>query len=251
MSSNAIVVIPARYASTRFPGKLLQDLGGRPVIMHVYENAKKANLIDDVIVATDDKRIFDVVRQSGGNAIMTSPEHLSGTDRIAEIVRTIDCDIIVNVQGDEPFIRPEMIDDAVSILSDSRASISTLVKEIKSKEELIDPNVVKVVFDSEGFAIYFSRSPIPYHRDRWKDLQSITLEKEIYKHIGIYGYRRDVLLRVSGLPQSRLERIEKLEQLRAIENGMRIKVKETLFDTIGIDTPEDLERAKRWLSIYS
>ncbi len=251
MPVKAIVVIPARYSSTRFPGKLLQDLGGKPIIIHVYENSKKAKLIDDVVVATDDKRIYDTVKSWNGNCVMTSSVHLSGTDRIAEVARAIDCDIIVNVQGDEPFIRPEMVDDVVSLLEDERASISTLIKEIKSKEELLDPNIVKVVFDSEGFAIYFSRSPIPYHRDEWKDIDGIKVDGYVYKHIGIYGYKKDVLFKISSLPQSRLERIEKLEQLRSIENGIKIKVKETIFETIGIDTPDDLERAKRWLSISS
>ncbi len=251
MPVKAIVVIPARYASTRFPGKLLQDLGGKPVIIHVYENSKKAGLIDDVVVATDDERIYDMVKRWNGNCVMTSPFHPSGTDRIAEVARKMDCDIIVNVQGDEPFIRPEMIDDVVSLLDDERASISTLIKEIKNREELLDPNTVKVVFDRESFAIYFSRSPIPYHRDEWKGIDGIRVNGYLYKHIGIYGYRKDVLLRISSLPQSRLERIEKLEQLRAIENGIKIKVKETPFETIGIDTPDDLERARRWLNISS
>jgi 3-deoxy-manno-octulosonate cytidylyltransferase (CMP-KDO synthetase) len=251
---SAIVVIPARYASTRFPGKPLALLKGMPLIQHVYQNSLNSRLADEVIVATDSETIFEKVLSFGGKALMTSAEHQSGTDRIAEVAATMKCDIIVNVQGDEPLIRPEMIDDVISVLDDNRASLGTLAIPIRGSREIFDTNVVKVVFDPEGFAWYFSRAPIPYHRDEWKDLSqgvALTMGGTAYKHVGIYSYRRDVLLRISALPPSRLELIEKLEQLRALENGFRIKVKETARETIGVDTPEDLERVEQCLNSSS
>lgn len=249
----AIVIIPARYGATRFPGKPLALLKGKPIIQWVYERAKKANLIQDVIVATDDDRIVKAIEDTGGKAVLTSKDHASGTDRIAEVAKDISCDIIINVQGDEPFISPEMIDQTVKLLRDERASISTLAKRIEEPGELTDPNVVKVVMDREGFALYFSRSTIPYYRDKWKRITEINWQEDIkiYKHIGIYGYRKDILLRLSKTPQSELERIEKLEQLRALENGFKIKIGMSSFNTIGIDTPEDLKRAEEWLNSYS
>ncbi len=257
---SAIVVIPARYASTRFPGKPLALLKGIPIIQHVYQNSCNARLAGEVIVATDSETIFETVISFGGKAVITSPEHQSGTDRIAEVAATMNCDIMVNVQGDEPLIRPEMIDAVISLLDDNRASLGTLALPIRDSREIFDPNVVKVVFDPEGFAWYFSRAPIPYHRDEWKDplVQSRELKAkselvvhDCFKHVGIYSYRRDVLLKLSSLPPSRLEMIEKLEQLRAIENGFRIKVGETLFETIGVDTPQDLERVEQCLNSSS
>lgn len=268
---SAIVVIPARYASTRFPGKPLALLKGMPLIQHVYQNSLKARLAENVIVATDSETIFETVMSFGGKAVMTSPEHQSGTDRIAEVAAAMSCDIMVNVQGDEPLIRPEMIDAVISLLDDNRASLGTLAIPIRDSREIFDPNVVKVVFDAEGFAWYFSRAPIPYHRDEWTmeskgqraegkgleqlyELHAPCSKRHAYscfKHVGIYSYRRDVLLRLSALPQSRLENIEKLEQLRAIEHGFRIKVRETLFETIGVDTPQDLERVEQCLNSSS
>lgn len=250
----AIVIIPVRYDSTRFPGKPLYPLKGIPVVQHVYENAKRANLADDVIVATDSETIFERVFAFGGKAIMTDKKHPSGTDRIAEVAASLDYDIIVNVQGDEPLIRPEMIDDVIAILDDERASIGTLIKRIEDPKEVIDPNVVKVIFDKERFALYFSRAPIPYHRDEWKTLDHILRvaihesRLAVYKHIGIYSYRREVLLSLAGMEPTELEKTEKLEQLRAIENRMKIKIKETFFETYGVDTPEDLERIEKCLS---
>ncbi|MBI5050774.1 MAG: 3-deoxy-manno-octulosonate cytidylyltransferase [Nitrospirae bacterium] len=251
----AAAIIPARFNSTRFPGKPLSLLKGKPVIQYVYEQTSLAKLTDAVFVATDDKGIFDAVTNFGGKAVMTSPSHASGTDRIAEAARDIDCDIIVNVQGDEPFIKPEMVDDVVKLLlDDPSVSIGTLAARIKTRQDVVNENVVKVVFNNDGFALYFSRSPIPFHRDEWT-LQSIehSLPRTFYcyKHIGIYAYRKDVLLKLSKLPQTKLEKIEKLEQLRALENGIKIKVKETAFETTGIDTPEDLRRAEEWLNSYS
>jgi 3-deoxy-manno-octulosonate cytidylyltransferase (CMP-KDO synthetase) len=224
------------------------------VIQHVYENSRGASSAEDVIVATDSETIFERVLSFGGKAVMTSPDHASGTDRIAEVAGSLRCDIIVNVQADEPLIRPGMIDDAISLLADERADIGTLVKEIQNPEDVIDPNVVKAVFGEDGFAFYFSRAPIPYHRDEWKDLSAFSVQRSpfaVFKHIGIYTYRRDVLLKLTGIKPSRLEGIEKLEQLRALENGFRIKVKETSSETMGVDTPQDLERVERWLSLSS
>jgi 3-deoxy-manno-octulosonate cytidylyltransferase (CMP-KDO synthetase) len=248
-----LVVIPARYGSTRFPGKplaLLRDK--KTLIQHVYENSKGSRLASDVVVATDSEEVLKGVTAFGGRAVMTSKEHPSGTDRAAEVASAMDCDIIVNVQGDEPLIRPEMIDAVARLLEDGRAAMGTLAKRIESPGEMLDPNVVKVAFDSEGFAMYFSRAPIPYHRDQWKTLEGVYGSRfTAYKHIGIYSYRKDALIKISRLEPSALERIERLEQLRALENGMRIKVKETSLDTIGVDTPEDLEKVERCLSISS
>jgi len=240
----AIVIIPARFQSARFPGKLLCPLKGKPIVQHVYENAKQAGLSTDVIIATDSETIFEKVSEFGGKAVMTDAKHPSGTDRIAEVAVSLDCDIIVNVQADEPLIRPEMIDEVISLLDDTRASMGTLVKKIQEKQEIMDPNVVKVVCNSEGFALYFSRSQIPFlasHSEQQADYAC-------YKHIGIYSYRRDTLLTLTRMQPSYLEQIEKLEQLRALEHGIRIKVKETFFETYGVDTPQDLERVEQWLN---
>lgn len=240
----SIVIIPARFESTRFPGKPLYPLKGKTLIQHVFENAKRSALAEDVIVATDSEAIFEKVFAFGGKAVMTDPKHPSGTDRIAEVAASMKYDIIVNVQGDEPLIRPEMIDDVIALLSDQRASIGTLVKRIENTEEINDPNVVKAVFDREGFALYFSRAPIPSHA-RHSEIRTPCY----YKHIGMYSYRRDTLLSLAAMQPTELEKTEKLEQLRALENGIRIKVKETSFETYGVDTPEDLERVEKWLSI--
>lgn len=259
---SAIVLIPARYASTRFPGKPLTLLQGRPVIQHVYENSLRSGLAADVIVATDSETIFETVLSFGGKAVMTSGDHASGTDRIAEAAASTDHDIIVNVQGDEPLIRGEMIDEVISLLDDRTASIGTLAKRITVWREAFDPNVVKVVLDEQGFAVYFSRAPIPYHRDLFSALErrgyggnSVAAGRSsdlfMYKHIGIYSYRKDVLFSLSSIPPSRLEGLERLEQLRALENKFRIKVRETFFETMGVDTPEDLERIEKCLNSSS
>lgn len=262
----SIVIIPARYESTRFPGKPLCPLKGIPIIQHVYENSKRALRADEVIVATDSELILERVETFGGKAVMTDKRHRSGTDRIAEVAIPLDADIIVNVQADEPLIRPEMIDDVIDVLSDQRASMGTLIKKIEDPQEITNPNVVKVVFDNEWFALYFSRAPIPFQRDEWKsifEIQSASGGQEFkiqnpkskfrnfYKHIGIYSYRKTALLSLARLEQTELEKQEKLEQLRALEHGMRIKLKETFFETYGVDTPEDLERVEKCLSISS
>jgi len=269
----SIVIIPSRYASTRFPGKPLCLLSGKPMIQHVYERAMKANHIQEVFVATDSKLIYNATEKFGGKAIMTSDAHQSGTDRLAEAVEKLQAmgyelqatDIIVNIQGDEPMIHPHMIDDAIDLMEDERASVGTLSKRIEDIGEITNPNVVKVVFDLEGFALYFSRSPIPYHRDSNKSLvtsnecnhnnkenhsSSKLRTHRYFKHIGIYAYRKEVLLKISKMPSAKLETIERLEQLRALENGLKIKVKETPFDTIGVDTPADIERVEKCLSTF-
>lgn len=262
-----VVVIPARFNSTRFPGKPLALLKGKPIIQYVYERASSADLIDTILIATDDKRIFDAVTDFGAKAVMTSSAHTCGTDRVAEVAKNIDCEIVVNVQGDEPFIRPEMIEDTVRLLvDDPGASISTLVKKTNNIEEIFSPDVVKVIMDREGFAMYFSRAPIPYYRDEFSELrvtsyglqaeetrtrntQHATRSIECYKHIGIYGFRKSALLNFSTMQRGRLEMIEELEQLRALENGIKIKVKETEHDTFGIDTIKDLKKAEEWLNL--
>lgn len=238
---DAVGIIPARYGSTRFEGKLLADLCGKSIIQHTWENAKKSSSIEDLIIATDDKRIYNAAKGFGANVVYTSTAHKSGSDRLTEAVSSIDARIIVNIQADEPLLQPSMIDDVISpLLKDSSINMATLCHKISEPKEIFDPNVVKVVFDRNGFALYFSRSAIPYERQGSDDkLQAL----EYYKHIGIYAYMKDFLFTFKSLPQSKLERVEKLEQLRVLENGYRIKVVETRFDTVGIDTPEDLEKA--------
>ncbi len=210
------------------------------MIEHVYRRVAACAAVRDVIVATDDARIANAVRAFGGHARLTSPDHPSGTDRLAEVAVTLDCDVVVNVQGDEPLIAPEAIAAAVAPFeTDDTLQMTTLYRRIENPAELIDPNIVKVVLDRGGFALYFSRSAIPYVRDAragWPPL---------YRHIGLYGYRRKALLVLAALEPTPLERAESLEQLRALEHGIRIKAVETAYDSIGVDTPEDLERARR------
>lgn len=240
----AAVIIPARYESTRFPGKPLVPLMGKPLIQHVYENSTGSRLASTVLVATDSDEIYRCVLGFGGRAVMTSSAHASGTDRCAEAARTVDCDIIVNVQGDEPLVRPEMIDSVIGLLEgDETAHIGTLLRSSDDPGEFNDPNVVKAVVDGQGFAVYFSRAPVPYRMDGGSSGGS----RLFLKHVGIYGYRRETLFALSGMEPTGLEKMEGLEQLRALENGMRIKTAETEFETIGVDTPEDLERVLRTL----
>jgi 3-deoxy-manno-octulosonate cytidylyltransferase (CMP-KDO synthetase) len=246
-----IAIIPARYGSTRFPGKALVPIEGRPMIQWVYERAMRSRLVDRVVVATDDERIRQAVSAFGGEAVMTSPSHATGTDRIAEVAQALGCDIVVNVQGDEPLIRPEMIDQAIEpMAADPSIPMGTLCRKIDDPREAFDPNVVKVVFDKSGFALYFSRAPIPWDRDRWAGKQSfaeLTLDGALYKHVGLYVFRRDFLLRYAGLPQTALERAEKLEQLRALEHGHRIRVTVTEYESFGVDIPEDLGKIRSCL----
>jgi len=245
---NIIAIIPARYASTRLPAKPLIDLCGKPMIQHVYERTKESKLINRVIVATDHDKIMVAVNKFGGEAIMTPPDLQSGSDRIAFAARELhDADIIVNVQGDEPLIAPEMIDETIKPLIDNPdIQVGTVVKKINSADEISNPNVVKVVLDVNGFAIYFSRSPIPYLRDNVKSDQW-HLHNTFYKHFGLYIYRRDLLLKFSSWRESQLERMEKLEQLRIIENGHKIKATITKHDSVPVDTIEDANQVRKIL----
>lgn len=235
-------IIPARYGSTRFPGKPLIDINGKSMIQRVYEQAKSCTSLNEVIVATDDQRIFDHVKSFGGNVEMTSDKHESGTDRCAEVVEKIseNYDVVINIQGDEPYIDPIQITQLCECFNDEKTDIATLVKKIESIEDLFDENKVKVVKSSADFAIYFSRNPIPFVKGEAKEN---WLEKQTYyKHIGIYGYRFEVLQKVTQMPLSILEKAEGLEQLRWLENGLRIKVAETQLEAIAIDSPEDLKK---------
>jgi len=249
-----LAVIPARYGSTRFPGKPLAMIHGKPVIQYVFENAAHSDQVDDVVVATDHEDIFNVVRKFGGNAQMTRTDLPSGSDRVAEVAKRLMYDIIVNVQGDEPLLTPDMISGAVAILKTSDAHVGTLATRIRDPKDMFDPNIVKTVFDLNYNALYFSRAPIPFYRGKFlpsgERFQSFDASSpfKAYKHIGIYSYRRNVLLDLTALPPSDLENAEKLEQLRALENGYTIKISITDKDTVGVDTPGDLERVREWLS---
>jgi 3-deoxy-manno-octulosonate cytidylyltransferase (CMP-KDO synthetase) len=238
-----IVVIPARYGSTRLPGKALISLAGKPMIQRVYERARLATRVNRVIVATDDERIVKAVDGFGGEARMTRSEHRTGTERVAEVAAREDGDVFVNVQGDEPLLDPNAIDAAVSsLLEEPQASISTVATPIKTPADIMDPNVVKVVLDFEGSAIYFSRAPIPWVRDTTSKIQVRHL-----KHLGLYVFQRDALLEYPTLPQGELERIEQLEQLRWLENGWKIRVAEVEHDAISVDVPEDVGRVEKLL----
>lgn len=239
-SNKVVIIIPARYASTRLEGKPLCKVCDKPIIQWVYERAKKSKSASDVVVATDDERIFDAVKAFGGKVVMTSTEHKCGSDRLVEVVKKDETiDIIVNVQGDEPLIRPESIDEAVRVLlNDNSADISTLIREINDEAEFNNPNVVKVVFDNNNNALYFSRSPVPFMRNKGK--------AQAFGHIGLYVYKRESLLKMSVLPQSDLELAESLEQLRALQNGMKIKVAKVDYKPVGIDTPSDLEEFRQY-----
>lgn len=243
------VIIPARYASTRFPGKPLADLCGKPMIQWVYERSSLCRSVGRVVVATDDARIAEAVTAFGGEVVMTRVDHATGTDRLAEVAAGLDDELIVNVQGDEPLIDPTMIEAAVApLLADSSIPMGTLKTPLTSMEEFLNPNVVKVVTDRHGFALYFSRAPIPYARDFCQELEQRWHELATARHIGLYVYRREFLLRYPHLPVTPLENQECLEQLRALEHGYRIRVAETRLVGQGVDTPEDLERVKAFLT---
>lgn len=231
-----VALIPARYESTRFPGKPLAEIAGRPMIEHVYRRAALARGVDGVVVATDDARIAEAVERFGGIVRMTQSSHRTGTDRIAEVARDLPCEIVVNVQGDLPLIEPGMIEEIIDPLTADRSLVmSTLREAITDPADVANPNVVKVVVDAHGNALYFSRAAIPYRRE----------DGPVFKHIGLYGYRRDFLLAFAALDQTPLERVESLEQLRALEHGFRIRAVETRFESIEVDTPDDLERVRR------
>ena len=238
-------IIPARYASTRFPGKPLAILGGKTVIQRVYEQA--VSVLDEAYVATDDERILQTVEAFGGRAVMTRSDHKSGTDRIEEAATKIGttADVIINIQGDEPFIHPSQIETLCCLFDDPQTQIGTLGKRFESMEAVENPNSPKIVTDAKGFALYFSRSVIPFIRGRQRD--EWFGQYPFLKHLGIYAYRREVLGEITKLPQSSLEIAESLEQLRWLQNGYRIRVGETNIETVGIDTPEDLQRAEQLL----
>jgi 3-deoxy-manno-octulosonate cytidylyltransferase (CMP-KDO synthetase) len=256
-----VIVIPSRYASTRLPGKPLREIGGKPIIRCVYEKAMESRLKDEVIIATDDERIRDAVVSFGADAVMTSPDCRSGTDRCREAIQGRTADIIVNLQGDEPFIRPDMVDMLFDVMAKERLDMATLCSPIIDEEEYTNPNTVKVVLDKSGFALYFSRSPIPYfsvHGSRFtvhgnsqsEHLPPSTchLPQCIYKHIGIYAFSRSFLEKYVTMEKSPLEETESLEQLRVLENGYKIKVLLTDYNGFGIDTEEDLKRAQTVIS---
>jgi 3-deoxy-manno-octulosonate cytidylyltransferase (CMP-KDO synthetase) len=237
-----VAVIPARFASTRFPGKPLADIDGRPMIEHVYRRAEASPIVSKVIVATDDLRIATRVKSFGGHVRLTRADHRTGTDRLAEVASTLDCDVVVNVQGDEPLLDSRAIAEAVApFRGDLSISMTTLYRRIVDPAELTNPNIVKLVLDRAGFVLYFSRAAIPHARDPrggWPPL---------FRHVGLYAYRRSALLVLASLEQTPLERAEALEQLRALEHGIRIKAVETAYDSIGVDTPEDLDQVRRLL----
>lgn len=267
-------IIPARFASSRFQGKVLADILGKPMLQWVYETAKKVRILDDVIIACDDERVEVAAQSFGAKVVFTSKEHTSGTDRIAEVANPIDTRIVVNIQADEPLVDASMIDNVARALLDNKTMVmSTLRKEIIDSKELYDPNVVKVTVNKDDFALYFSRSPIPclFGRqacseddrqvcgereidkfntsldDKTRNESSAMTPKGFFKHIGLYAYTKDFLFTFKNLPVSLLEKIERLEQLRVLENGYKIRVIETSSETIGVDTPEDLEKVKEKL----
>ncbi len=245
-------IIPARFASSRFPGKPLVLLGDKPMIQRVYDQASKA--LDQVYVATDDKRIFDTVIKFGGKAVMTSADHLSGTDRCAEAVELITAetgkktDVVVNIQGDEPFIKPHQITQLIKCFNDDSVELATLVREVEPEEDIFNPNQPKVILSLSGDAIYFSRAAIPFIRDA--EMSSWSQKHKYYKHIGLYAYKTNTLIKLTRLKRSSLEISESLEQNRWIENGYRIRTSVTEWESIGIDTPDDLVRAKSLLNHF-
>jgi 3-deoxy-manno-octulosonate cytidylyltransferase (CMP-KDO synthetase) len=252
LETKAVVLIPARFASSRLPGKALLEIGGKPMICWVIERAKEARNVARVIVATDDERIVDVVKSAGYEAIMTRADHLSGTDRLAEVAETLDANIIVNLQGDEPLISTQTIERAIEASNDESVGIVTTWEAIETAADVLNHDVVKIVVDNSGRALYFSRSPVPYPREAVR--KHVTLESalrnepgllgQFRKHTGLYVYRKEVLMEFTSWPQSELERIECLEQLRAVEHGVKIKAIEASTPSIGVDTREDLERVR-------
>jgi 3-deoxy-manno-octulosonate cytidylyltransferase (CMP-KDO synthetase) len=251
-----VAIIPARYGSTRFEGKPLVDILGKPMIQRVYEGVCESKLIEEVIVATDDDRIMEAVQRFGGKGVMTSPDHPTGTDRIAEVAEKMKAEIIVNAQGDEPLIKGQIIDKAIRpLLTDKTIPMSTLTTKLEDGKDWLNPNVAKVVVDQKGYALYFSRSPIPFIRDlnierllsNPSGRKRIVL-KGVFKHIGVYVFRRKFLLNFSKMSPTPLERLEKLEQLRALENGYRIKVIPVDYEPLHVETPEDLPKVISFLS---
>lgn len=247
------IIIPARLSSTRLPRKPLKDICGKTMIQRVFEAASKAELVSGVYVAGDSEELLDVCRKFTDNVIMTDPAHESGTDRLGEAVRDIDCDSVINVQGDEPLIEPRLIDELAAILQSGKVPMVSAMHPIRAVSELLSPNAVKVVTDKDMNALYFSRSAIPYCRDR-EDIMldgkgDIAEEYSCYRHIGIYGYKKDFLIKYSQMPQTPLEKAEKLEQLRVLENGYKINMVLTDYTPVGVDTQEDLEKVRRIFEI--
>jgi 3-deoxy-manno-octulosonate cytidylyltransferase (CMP-KDO synthetase) len=240
---DSVAVIPARFASTRFPGKPLADIDGRPMIEHVYRRAAGSPVLTRVIVATDDLRVATAVTAFGGQVRLTRADHQTGTDRVAEVAATLNCDIVVNVQGDEPLLDSRSIAEVTAPFADPSVQMATLCRRITQQADLTNPNVVKVVLDRGGFALYFSRAGIPHARDPrggWPPL---------YRHVGLYAYRRSTLMVLAALEPTPLERAEALEQLRALEHGIRIKIVETAYDSFGVDSPDDLAQVRRLLTV--
>lgn len=239
----AIVVIPARYGSTRLPGKALAEIAGKPLAQHVYDRARLSKLASGCLIATDDDRIRRTCEDFGGAVMMTSPAHNSGTDRMAEVAAKTDADVYVNVQGDEPLIDPEAVDLIIKMMFDEPGiRMGTLKRPIETYEDFVNPNMVRVVCDKDDFALYFSRAPIP--RLTREEFEAADTSQLVFKHIGVYSFRRDFLMEFSRMPQSRLEKAERLEQLRALEAGVRIKVLTTNYESISVETPADLERVR-------
>ena len=241
-SQKIVAVVPARYGSTRFPGKMIAQIAGKPVVWHTYQQVLRSELVSEVIIAADDNRILEALEPFDVPVVMTRPDHQSGTDRIAEVAANLDADIIVNVQGDEPLIDPHTVDEAIRpLLENPDIPMGTVKRKITDLEMVIDPNVVKVIVDNRGRAIYFSRLPIPYIRDE-ADRKGATGHH--WQHIGLYVFRREFVMQFAKMAQTPLEKLEKLEQLRVLENGYDIAVVETEHESVGVDTPEDLERVR-------
>jgi len=243
----AIGIIPARYGSTRFPGKVLAEIESKPMIQHVWERAKQCRELNEVLIACDHDKVLKKAKEFGAKVVMTSPDHASGSDRIAEAVKDLAFDIVVNIQGDEPFMASSIIDKLVAALKkDPSCMMATVIKQIKKQDEINDPNIVKVVIDQKGNALYFSRSVIPHNRSKVFPLQA-----KYFKHIGIYAYRKDFLLEYTTWKKSALEDMEQLEQLRVLESGHTIKTIETDIETIAVDTPDDLLKVNAQLLTFS
>ncbi len=235
-----IGVIPARFASTRFPAKVLAKIAGKPMIQHVWEKARLAQELDDILIACDHEDVFKAAKDFNARVVMTNPNHPSGSDRIAEAIKDLAVDVIVNIQGDEPFIDARTIDALAALLKqDSKVMMGTVIKELESEEDFLNPNVVKCVVDDQGYALYFSRSPIPYHRSKNTSIKN-------YKHLGLYAYRKEFLMQYKDWPKGKLESVEELEQLRVLERGIKIKTTVTHYESIAVDTPQDLEKASLW-----
>jgi len=242
-SGNVLAIIPARFGSSRFPGKPLASIAGKPMIQHVVEGVRRAQLVKSILVATDDERIKQAVEAFGGQAILTRPDHRTGTDRVAEVAAHVEAGIYVNIQGDEPLIDPGTVDAVVSaMVEDDPVQIATPCAAITQSKEIMDPNIVKVVRDFDGNGLYFSRAPIPWVRDT-----KTTAAPRHWKHIGLYAFRRETLLEYPTLPPGELEHIEQLEQLRWLENGFRLRLVETDYDALSVDVPADIERVEKWL----